>query len=192
MKIFFTATYQGTEQFGKYYKLIYEEIAKLGYEHLDHEVINITYDNYIKKMEKGREAQVSNYNEVVNFLKKADVCVLETSAHSLGLGFIVQKSLEMGKPTVVLYYKDNVPYFLQGIDDDKLLIKSYDESNYKKVIKNSLNVAREKRDKRFNFFLSPKLLTYLEKVSQEQGVTKSKILRDLIVEHMRNKSTNLD
>ncbi len=187
MKIFFTATYQGGDQFGNYYKLLYDEIAKLGYEHLDNEVINITYDNYIKKMAKGREAQVSNYNEVVNFLKKADVCVLETSAHSLGLGFIVQKSLEMGKPTVVFYYKDNIPYFLQGIEDEKLIIKSYDENNYKKVVKNTLNAAREKRDKRFNFFLSPKLLNYLETVSTEQGVTKSKILRDMIVEHMRNK-----
>lgn len=188
MKVFYTATYQGTEQFGKYYKLLYDEIANLGYEHLDHEVVNITYDGYLKKMAKGRQAQVTNYNEVINYLKKSDICILETSAHSLGLGFIVQKSLEMGKPTIVLYYKDNTPYFLHGVEDDKLIVKSYDEKNYKKVIKNALNEAREKRDKRFNFFLNPKLLTYLETVSAEQGVTKSKILRDLIVEHMRKKN----
>ncbi len=192
MKIYYTFTYQGADQFGAYYKQIYEEIAKLGYEHLDKETMSVSYEEYLKKMSKGREAQVSNYHKVVESLKKADVCLLEASAHSLGLGFIVQKSLEMGKPTVVLYYKDNIPYFLQGIEDDKLLIKSYDENNYKKVIKNALNVAREKRDKRFNFFLSPKLLTYLENVSQEQGVTKSKILRDLIVEHMRKKNAIIE
>jgi hypothetical protein len=192
MKIYFAVTYQGANQYGNFYKMIYEEIEKLGYEHLDKNAISLSYDDYLKNMTKGREAQVSNYHSVIEYLKKADVCVLEASAHSLGLGFVVQKSLEMGKPTLVLYYKDNIPYFLQGIEDDKLMIKSYDESNYKKVIKNSLNVAREKRDKRFNFFLSPKLLTYLENVSQEHGVTKSKILRDLIVEHMRGNSKKIE
>jgi len=185
MKVFFTATYQGENQFGDYYKVIYEEIEKMGHQHLDQEVIQTSYKQYVDKMAKGRPAQVENYHKKMTYIKNADICILETSAHSLGLGFIVQKSLEMGKPTLVFYYKDNVPYFLQGIEDEKLIIKSYDEKNIKKVVKSAFAIAREKRDKRFNFFLSPKLLNYLEEVSQQQGVTKSKILRDLIVEHMR-------
>jgi arginine utilization protein RocB len=185
MKVFFTVTYQGLDHFGKYYRMIYEEITRLGYEHLDTESANMTYEEYVKKMEKGRTAQVENYHRNIEFIKKAEVVIIEVSTHSLGVGFLVQKALEMGKPTIVLYYKDNVPYFLQGIDDDKLIIKSYDEKNIKRVLKNAVSIAREKRDKRFNFFLSPKLLTYLEGVSERQGVTKSKILRDLIVAHMR-------
>ncbi len=189
MKIFFTATYQGAKQFGEYYKMIYEEIKRLGYEHLDDEVVNITYEGYLKKMEAGRSAQVSNYHETIDFIQKADICVLETSVHSLGLGYIVQKSLEMAKPTVVLYYKDNIPYFLQGIEDEKLIVQSYDEKNLKKVLKKVFESAREKRDKRFNFFLSPKLLNYLEQASTTRGVTKSKLLRDMIVQHMRENAT---
>lgn len=188
MQVFFTATYQGQKQFGSFYKKIYEEIKNLGYSHLDHEVVNITYEDYLKKMEVGRESQVSNYHETINFIKKADICVLETSAHSLGLGFIVQKSLEMSKPTVVLYYEDNIPYFLAGIEDEKLLVKSYNEKNIKKVLSEAFELARERRDKRFNFFLSPKLLEYLELASKKEGVTKSKLIRDLIVDHMRNES----
>jgi predicted DNA binding CopG/RHH family protein len=48
-----------------------------------------------------------------------------------------------------------------------------------------LDHAREKRDKRFNFFISPKLLEFLEKTSNGDGITKSKYIRNLIVEHMR-------
>lgn len=191
MNVFFTATYQGEKQFGKYYKKIFDEIQLLGYTHLDPEVVNITYEGYLKKMAQGREAQVSNYHETVNFIKKADICVLETSAHSLGLGFIVQKSLEMSKPTIVLYYDNNIPYFLAGVDDEKLIIKSYNDKNIKKVLIESFDLARERRDKRFNFFLSPKLLEYLELASKKEGVTKSKLIRDLIVDHMR-KETKMD
>ncbi|MFA9288355.1 MAG: CopG family transcriptional regulator [Weeksellaceae bacterium] len=185
MKIFYTATYQGKDQFGAYYRQIYDEIKKLGYTHLDDEVVRITYDEYVNKMNQGRAIQVKNYQETIDFIKNADICVLETSAHSLGLGFIVQKSLEMGKPTIVLHYDEYPPYFLQGIEDEKLIIKSYDEKTLKKAVKDVLQEAREKRDKRFNFFLSPKLLDYLDKASKVEGVTKSKLLRDMILRHMR-------
>jgi len=118
-------------------------------------------------------------------IQKADICILEVSAHSLGLGYIAQKSLEMSKPTIILYYKDCVPFFLTGAEDDKLIVESYDEKSLQKVLKNSLIKAREKRDKRFNFFLSPKLLQYIDEGSKKRGITKSKLLRDMIVEHMR-------
>ncbi len=189
MKVFFTVTYQGGEQFGNYYKAIYEEIKKLGYEHVDDEVVTINYDEYIKKMSQGRSFQVENYNKKMEGIQKADICVFETSAHSLGLGFMVERALELSKPTIVLYYEDNVPYFLSGIDDDKLIVQSYDDKNIKKVLKKVFEVGREKRDKRFNFFLSPKLLNYLEQASTTRGVTKSKLLRDMIVSHMRENAT---
>lgn len=192
MKVFYTVTYQGKEQFGQYYKLIYDEIKKLGYDHLDEGSATIDYEKYIELMASGRDAQVKNYHEKIAAIQKADICIVEVSSHSLGVGFLVQKALDLSKPTIVMYYKDNVPYFLQGIEDDKLIIQSYDEKNYKKVLKKALDQAREKRDKRFNFFLSPKLLNYLEKVSNDQGVTKSKVLRDMIVDHMRSKSQEVE
>ena len=189
MKVFFTATYQGENHFGKFYKLIYDEIKKLGFDHLDDEAISISYEKYVSRMAKGRAAQVENYHSKLAAIQKADICVLETSAHSLGLGFIVQKSLELAKPTIVLYYKDAVPYFLTGIEDDKLIVKSYNDKNLNKVLEDAMKLAREKRDKRFNFFLSPKLLNYIESASKDRGVTKSKLLRDMIVKHMRENAS---
>ena len=185
MKVFFGATYAGEKEFGKYYRHIYEVLEHMGYSHVDDEAVSITYEQYIDFMAKGRKAQVENYRKKMKCIQEADICIIESSAHSLGTGFIVQKSLESSKPTIVLYYKDNIPYFLSGIEDEKLIIKSYNNDNYRKVLRNALEIAREKRDKRFNFFLSPKLLQYIDDAAKERGVTKSKLLRDMIVKHMR-------
>ena len=187
MKVFLVGTNRGEGELIKYYQLIYEEIRKLGYSHLSDFVVTPTND-FQEKMKEGREKHIQFYNEMINDIQLADICIFEASTPSLAVGFLIQRSLEYSKPTVVLYYKDNLVYFLSGIEDEKLIKVSYDEKNYKQVIKKALDHAREKRDKRFNFFLSPKLLTYLEDVSNDQGVTKSKILRDLIVEHMRKRA----
>ncbi|PIQ73096.1 hypothetical protein COV58_04330, partial [Candidatus Roizmanbacteria bacterium CG11_big_fil_rev_8_21_14_0_20_36_8] len=93
MKIFFTTTYEGKENFGEYYLKLFQEIKSLGYEHLDNEAAVITYKEYVDKMSRGREEQVKNYHQKMNYIQKADICIIESSAHSLGNGFIVQKAL---------------------------------------------------------------------------------------------------
>lgn len=191
MKVFYTATYSGKNVFGKYYQTIYDQIEALGYVHVDNEVITLNYEDYVQKMSEGRDAQIANFHKKMDGIQNADICVVESSAHSLGNGFIVQRSLELGKPTIVLYYKDNTPFFLTGVEAEKLIVRSYDEENYKKVVRDALIIAREKRDKRFNFFLSPKLLNYIEDASKDRGITKSKLLRDMIVKHMREESNTV-
>lgn len=185
MKVFFTGTYSGESADLERYKRLFDAIRNLGYDHVDDEVIHTTYEAFTQRMAAGREAQLANFHSKMQAIAQADICVVETTIHSFGSGFIVQKSLEMAKPTMVLYFEDNVPFFLSGVEDDKLLVRSYSDENYQDVLREAFEIAREKRDKRFNFFLSPKLLTYLEDTSKKQGVTKSKLIRDMIVRHMR-------
>lgn len=185
MKVFFSATYQGDKEYGSFYSKIYDAVKQLGYEHIDDPYMTMPYEEFLKEMDSGRDAHVNNYNLKIDSIKAADICIFETSYHSLGIGFMVLQAIELGKPTIVLYYKDKVPYFFSGVADDKLIVRSYTEKNIKKVVGEALEIAREKRDKRFNFFISPKLLDYLEKASHTEGVTKSKFIRNLIVEHMR-------
>ena len=184
MKVFLVSTPRGEGQLRENYKIIYEEITKLGFDHVS-KFIGTTSEDFYSKMSEGREAHVNFYSEMVDSIQAADICIFEASMPSLGVGFLIQRALEYSKPTIVLYYKDNTPYFLSGIQDNKLIVEGYSDSTLKKIIKKVLNDAREKRDKRFNFFLSPKLLNYLEQASNERGVTKSKLLRDMIVRHMR-------
>lgn len=185
MKVFFGVPFGGTRQFGEYYKKIYAEIGKLGYENVNDDVFRISYDEFLKQVSKGRDVLVDNYHRKLEGIKNADICIFEGSFPSLGMGFLMQKALEDNKPVIVLYFKNNVPLFMSGVQDDKLFVTNYTEKNFKKVLREILEQAKQRRDKRFNFFISPKLLEYLEKVSKEDGVTKSKFIRNLILDHMR-------
>ncbi len=186
MKVFFTASMRGQKEFREYYEKIYHTIEELGYTQLDDEVITSRRTAFYDKLEKeGRNAYIQLYKRSMQALHEADICIFECSVHSLSIGFVIQKSLDFNKPTIVLYYKNNLPHFLMGAQEEKLIVRSYTEHTIKKVLKETLKDARERKDKRFNFFITPKLLHYLEKISKEQGVTKSKFIRSLIFEYMK-------
>lgn len=186
MKVFFTASMRGQKPFRNYYEKIYHTIEELGYTQLSNEIIASNSTAFYDKLEKeGRSAYIALYKENMQALHEADICIFETSVHSLSIGFVIQKSLDFNKPTIVLYYKNHSPHFLMGSQEEKLIIRSYTEQTIKRVLKETLKDARERKDKRFNFFITPKLLNYLEKISKQQGVTKSKFIRSLIFEYMK-------
>lgn len=186
MKVFFTASMRGQKQYKHLYEKIYRTIKDLGYESIDDEIISRNSNSYYHKLEKeGRKAYIDMYKNNIRSLNEADICVFECTLHSLSIGFVIQKALESNKPVIVLYYKDNLPHFLMGIQEEKLMIKSYTEDTIKKALKETLKEARERKDKRFNFFITPKLLNYLETTTKELGVTKSKFIRSLIFDYMK-------
>jgi hypothetical protein len=191
MKVFFQASYREREKYVSYYKLIYDEIKRLGYSHCSDEVINMTTEQFYENVQGGRDTQLAFYQKNIKKIQEADINIFETSNHSLGIGFLIQKSLDYAKPTIVLHLEDSPAYFLLGAQDEKLIVRAYNKKNLKKIVHDTLELARERRDKRFNFFLSPKLLDYLEEASKKDGVTKSKLIRDLIVEHMRKNNAEL-
>lgn len=186
MKVFFSGSPRGKDVNTELFQKIYKEIESLGYENLDNEIVTLSRAEYNDLKDMSRDEQMKRYNKKVENIKKADICIFDTSSHSLSTGFLVNVALDQQKPTIVLYYDDLVPYFLSGIDNEKLVIHSYNEKNIRKVLSNLLEQARERRDKRFNFFISPKLLEFLESASNSEGITKSKYIRNLIVEHMRD------
>lgn len=192
MKVFFAVSPKGKKQFEKYYKTIYEEISKCGYEHVNDDVIEESPTEFYNSLEKGgKEKHKDLYKRKIQAIQIADINIFDCSVPGIGLGFVIQKSIELNKPTIVLYYKDAVPYYLTGLAEDRLITKSYNEKNVKKVIKQALEIARERKDKRFNFFISPQLLDYLEDQSKEEGITKSKFIRNLIVKHMRKQASEI-
>src|SRR3990167_8292442 len=188
MKVFLISTPIGEKKLGDLFQKLYDELGHMGYKHVSNYITTHHSKDFVIQMEKGKEEQKKFYNEMIDSINKADICIFEASTPSFGVGYLIQHSISISKPTIVLFHKEFKSYLIPGIDDEKLIVKTYDESNYKRVLKSAIAQAREKRDKRFKFFLSPKLLSYLEDVSNEQGVTKSKILRDLIVEHMRKRN----
>lgn len=183
MRVLFAGAFRGEDKFHLLYEKIYKYIEELGYTHLDKEIIELTYKDFVRKMSSDK-INKKRYLQKISLLKKADICVFETSNHSLGIGFLIEKALAYSKPVIVLYYKSNIPHFISGVDNEKLIVKSYSEINLNKVLETALDTASDCRDKRFNFFIRPTLLNYLEKASKEEDVTKSTFIRNLILEHM--------
>jgi hypothetical protein len=175
MKVFFTASHRGK----KYYQNVFDEIEKLGHKHLD--------DDLLKFSEIKFHSQKNLYQKKINSIQEAEVCVFETTISSSTIGYLIKKSLDIGKPTIVLYLKDNLPHFLLNVKEEKLIIRNYTNQNLKNIIKETLIQANRFRNKRFNFFITPDLLAYIEETSKKMNITKSTFIRNLINEHRKQK-----
>jgi hypothetical protein len=190
MKIFFMAAMQGKKLYDEYYQKIYRTIEEAGHKNLNDFIFSQSAEEFYTNLdEEGRKSHEEYYSKIIASLKAADINIFECSFPSLGVGYEVTKSIELNKPTVVLYLDDNVPHFFLGNTDEKLILKSYNSKNIKKVVLEAIEEAKQRSDKRFNFFISPHLLGYLEKTSKDLGVTKSTFIRSLILEHMRKSNS---
>lgn len=186
MKVFFTASQRGKKLYLSHYKKIEEIIRKMNFTVIEDDLLTLeTNEFYDKFGENNRQAFVEFYEKELEKIKNADINIFDCSFGSLSIGFIIEKSLEFNKPTLVLYYGDNAPFFLAGAQDEKLIIVNYNEKNLEEVLGKNLQIASELRDKRFNFFISPEQLNYLEVSAKKEGITKSLFIRNLILEHRK-------
>jgi hypothetical protein len=126
-----------------------------------------------------------NYEESIKSLKKAELVIIEVSGHSMSAGYLISQALEMNKPVIALYKSESKPVFIGGIVNQKLFLVEYDKDNVEEVLKTTLKKVTSLIDVRFNFFVNPKILTYLDKVAQERMVPKSVFLRNLIEKEMK-------
>lgn len=184
MKVFFVSAPRAKKTLGSILQKLYKEITKLGYIHTS-DLLTKPVIEFESEMKEGKKAEIDFYQDMVESIKKADICVFEASTPSLGVGYLVDKALSLSKPTIILFYKDYKSFLLPGIEDEKLVVYSYSDKNYQSILKKAFKEAKEKRDKRFNFFISPKLLNYLELVSKKENLTKSQFIRNLIYDHMK-------
>ncbi|MBU1088374.1 hypothetical protein KKA02_00630, partial [Patescibacteria group bacterium] len=73
----------------------------------------------------------------------------------------------------------------RSLDSDKLVNFVYDKKNLKEKLQKALIDAVGKIDVRFNFFVSPKILSYLDWVAKTKRIPRSVFLRGLIEKEMR-------
>lgn len=126
-----------------------------------------------------------NYIQSIDSVKKADIIIMEVSGHSMSMGYLISNALEMNKPVIALHNKEHTPVFIKGINDSKLIICEYDGENVEQIIKGALKKAGSLIDVRFNFFVNPKILNYLDWVAQKRMQPRSVFLRNLIEHEMK-------
>jgi len=187
MKIYFSAPIKGVEEIEKNLSSIYNHISKLGHKHLDDFTVRLKegVQFYDRMSEGGTSSRKTFFDKTIVNIKQADIVIFEGTVPSLGVGFQIEKALDYNKPTIVLYLKGNMPNFLAGTEHDKLMLREYTDETLLSVIESSIEEAKHASDKRFNFFISPQLLTYLQEESDRNGMTKSSFIRKLILEHKK-------
>jgi uncharacterized protein (UPF0297 family) len=190
MKVYFSASKRGKSRFEDSYKRIYNHLEKLGYKNLDDAIIKLSTDElYISGNDDEGKKMEKFFSDALNKLRDADINIFECSEQSFSIGYLVQKSIELNKPTLVLYEESYQPsYFLLVAEEEKLITKSYNNETLEKVLEESLEAATQVADKRFNFFITPSLLTFLNQAARSQNITKSTLIRNLILDHRKKNS----
>ncbi len=177
MKVYFTASLRGKKNKNLDYSRVFKIIEDLGHQHVDDLVIS---GNTSKFYEGTHEDQANLYKKALDNIKNCDLVVLEVSVPSLSMGFLLLKALEASKPVIALYKSGYSPYFALGIDDERLQVVDYTDGNLEEELKSSIEIAQEKADVRFNFFISPRIGNYLDWISKVKKIPRSVYLRALI------------
>lgn len=181
MKVYFTASARGKSLYYQSYRDIHKSIEDLGHKNLDDLILKINENVFY---EGTHEEQVKLYENTINLIKKADVIVLEITVPSLSMGYVLHKAIEMNKPVIALYSPGTIPFFVQGIDSEKLQVLEYSSESLNSVLSDALIYAEESSDVRFNFFISPSIGHYLDWVSKVKKIPRSVYLRGLIEKDM--------
>jgi hypothetical protein len=129
--------------------------------------------------------QNSCYKTSLDKIKKVDLVIVEVTGHSMSMGFVIVKALELNKPVIALYSDKSSQTFLKWVNNNRLIMVPYNKKNLSKTIDNSLIKAINLVDLRFNFFISTKIVNYLDWVSTYRMIPKSVFLRKLIEKEMK-------
>lgn len=180
MKIYFVASIAGKIKFGENYKNIISLLEELGHK-VTENTMKPTLNEVYSLTDDGK---IEQYRNVLKWIQNSDMLVAEATHPSLGVGYEISLALEKGKPVVVLYAEGNAPHFLEGYDNEKLVIVKYRMEELRDTLGDSIKFAAEQTDIRFNFFISPKISNFLDWMSREKRIPRSVYLRRLIENDM--------
>lgn len=188
MKVFFTTTPRIKKDFPKVIDSVYDSLENLGHTLVYPYLRDLDVSEFYKF---NSEKTPAYYDEILDAIRKSDVVIFEGSMHSIGVGMLIKEAMEQGKGVVVLHLRDNFPFFLGGIRDERFVISEYRQEDIKGVLESSLNYISGKMDVRFNFFISPEIGSYLDWISKHRRVPRAVYLRRLIERDMKeNKEYN--
>jgi len=182
MRVYFTASLRGKKQFGDNYRLIVKSLSESGVKVYSEHILESDYETVVKQ---DLDQSKKNYDRLLSEIKKSDVFVAEVSAQSLSVGHEITEAMNRNIPVVLFYTGDNRPGLLFGSEYEKLQIVEYEIDKLKALCEKVLAEANKHVDVRFNFFVSPKILAYLDWVAQKRMIPRSVFLRNLIEREMK-------
>jgi 2'-deoxynucleoside 5'-phosphate N-hydrolase len=185
MNAYFTASIVGKKQYLDNYLRIIKLLTEKGYEVVADHIVNTT-EAQIRFETK--EERLNFHNQLEEWINNADFLVAETSFPSISVGYEIFMALAKGKPVLVLYNNGDPPSLLEHHKNEKLICEKYTSENLPEIIADFVNYAEGTADIRFNFFITPKIATYLEETAKKDKLPKSVYLRRLIEEDMKHRT----
>lgn len=183
MKVYFSASKSNAGAYEVMYKRIVAVLEASGLTVLETERLKSKTGAFLGISDA---AKVQLYKSMIQLMDKADMSVFEASFPStIHVGHEITLSLERGKPVVVLYREGREPILFKGMKNDRIIWVEYNDENLETKLESAVDEAKKNMDVRFNFFVSPKLLTYLDWVSQHRMIPRSVFLRNLIEREMK-------
>jgi hypothetical protein len=175
VKTYFVASPRFVVKNTQLFESIFEELEKK---------TKLVDDSVLKWIKSGFVGDFS-YKKTLEKIKKADIVVVEITGHSMSMGFVISKSIELNKPVIALCDDKSKQAFLKWMNNNRLILASYNKKNMVRVIGTSLKKAVKLVDLRFNFFVSSSIINYLDWVSSNRMIPKSVFLRKLIEKEMK-------
>ncbi|MBI4098039.1 MAG: hypothetical protein HY426_03280 [Candidatus Levybacteria bacterium] len=180
MKIYFNASLAGKKDYLEHYKIIINVVKKIGHEVISDQVMKRDVANVNLQT---KEEHAKDFQKAKKEIKNSDVMIIEGTAPSIGVGLLMGIALDMYKPVLILYL--TTPHGLLIGDPDRLLTVKYyasgDRAGLRKIIKVFLESANKRALKyKFNLMINKSQKDYLGKVSKNIGVSRAKVIRNLI------------
>ena len=189
MKAYFSAALVHKDKYLDEYRKIVEVLKKEG-----HEVLEDTIATPLEKaLAMSDEEKTRNYSSMLGWINKADFAVFEASFPStLHIGHEISLNLEKNKPVIVLYHTGAEPVVLKGLKDERIIWVEYrDIEDLDVGLKDALYEVKEHLNVRFSFFVSPKILNYLDEIVKEKQIPRSVFIRGLIEKDMVERKRGL-
>ena len=180
MKIYFTASMHGKTQFGANYQAVVKALKDNGH---------TVYSDHIMKwsLEEmktwGDKENLAYHRKVLEDIKKAECVFVETSYSSASVGYMIAFAVQMSKPVIIFYSGSAEPFLFRTLENtnEKLQVIRYNTlDELRNEIPAALAFASASMDTRFNFFVSPDQVDYLDWVAENRKISRSVYLRNLI------------
>ncbi len=159
------------------YEWIVDKIEELGHQIVTRHSLGRKLTDVLKESPEENSEYVK---KMMKWIRAADVIVAEVSKPELGTGYELGIALSYEKPIVTLYTKGSHSPVLLGQNSEKIQHIEYDIDDLSKTLKIALEDVADQMDVRFNFFVSPKIVSYLDWITRTKKMPRAVYLRRLI------------
>ncbi len=182
MKIYFVASISGKKIYTENYKKIVKELEHLGHKVISDHILGV---NSLDLNRESPEDRIKHNKQLNKWLSSIDVVVAEVSYPSVSVGYELAIALEKGKPVLALHVAEKTPVALVGEPSDRFMMEPYTLDDISRDLKLLLEQLADQMDVRFNFFVSPKIVSYLDWIAKKRRMPRAVYLRRLIEDDMK-------